>query len=174
MTPMPRLLPGAAVALSLLVAGCAAAPDSRSAQQAVTPQSMVAAIRAAAGDADGELAVQPLRDTRVEDLRAEAARLEAAGDVAGAARALDQALEVVGNDPALLQERAELAVLQQDFALAGQLAERAYALGAQVGPLCRRHWTTLEQLRLRDGDDAGAASARAQVEACRVTGPERY
>ena len=88
--------------------------------------------------------------------------------------ALDQALAVVDNDPALLQERAELAVLQQDFALAAQLAERAYALGAQVGPLCRRHWATLEQLRLRTGDADGVASARAQIEGCRVSGPERY
>lgn len=170
----PRHPTAAAVLLPLLLAGCGAGPDARPAHPALAPEAMVAAIRAAAGDADGELAVQPLRDTRVEDLRAEAARLEAAGDISGAARALDQALEVVGNDPALLQERAELAVLQQDFALAGQLAERAYALGAQVGPLCRRHWATLEQLRLRDGDAAGVASARAQVEACRVTGPERY
>lgn len=174
MTRIPRHRFAAAALVLLLLAGCGAGPDTRPANPAFAPEAMVAAIRAAAGDADGELAVQPLRDTRVEDLRAEAARLEAGGDVAGAARALDQALEVVGNDPALLQERAELAVLQQDFALAGQLAERAYALGAQVGPLCRRHWTTLEQLRLRDGDAAGAASARAQVEACRVTGPERY
>ena len=173
MTPMPSLLPVAAVALSLLVAGCAAAPESGSAPT-VTPQAMVAAIRAAAGEADGELAVQPLRDPRVEDLRAEAARLEAAGDVAGAVRALDQALAVVEGDPALLQDRAELAVLQQDFALAARLAERAYALGAQVGPLCRRHWATLEQIRLRQDDAAGVASARTQIQGCLVTGPERY
>ena len=173
MIPMPRLLPVAAVALSLLVAGCTA-PASRSAHPAATPQAMVAAIRAAAGEAEGELAVQPLRDPRVEDLRDEAARLQAAGDVAGAVRALDQALAVVEGDPALLQERAELAVLQQDFALAAQLAERAYALGAQVGPLCRRHWATLEQIRLREGDAAGVASARTQIQGCRVAGPERY
>src|SRR5690606_37333056 len=133
MTRIPRHRFAAAALVLLLLAGCGAGPDTRPANPAFAPEAMVAAIRAAAGDADGELAVQPLRDTRVEDLRAEAARLEAGGDVAGAARALDQALEVVGNDPALLQERAELAVLQQDFALAGQLAERAYALGAQVG-----------------------------------------
>jgi len=174
MIRMSRFPVPAALAAVFLLAGCGGGPQARSAHPVIAPEAMVSAIRAAPGDADGELAVQPLRDPRVEDLRAEAERLEAAGDVAGAARALDQALAVVDNDPALLQERAELAVLQQDFALAAQLAERAYALGAQVGPLCRRHWTTLEQLRLRTGDADGAASARAQVEGCRVSGPERY
>lgn len=174
MTPMPRCLRPALLVLVLLGAGCAGHPESRPVEPAVAPAAMVAAIRAAAGDGDGELAIQPLRDPRVEDLREAAARHEAAGDFAAAADALDQALEVVDSDPALLQERAELALLQQDFVLAGRLAERAWALGAQVGPLCRRHWATLEQLRLRDGDAAGAAQARARIDDCRVAGPERY
>lgn len=141
---------------------------------ALEPAAMVAAVRAAAASDEAELAIQPLRDPRIEDLRAEAERLEANGDVAGAARALDLALEEVGSDPALLQERAELALLQRDFALAASLAERAYALGSRVGPLCRRHWATLEQLRLSEGDAAGVEAARAGIEACRVTGPARY
>lgn len=174
MIHLPRFLYATIVVAPLLAAGCASSPPATSAHPAIAPQAMVAAIRAAADGGDGELEVQPLRDPRIEDLRAEAARLEAAGDVAGAAHALDRALDVVDNDPALLQERAELALLQQDFALAGRLAERAWAMGAQVGPLCRRHWATLEQLRLNDGDAAGVASARTQVEGCRVTGPERY
>lgn len=171
MSRIPQLLPACAV-LALLLAGCGA--GTRIGNPSIAPAAMVAAIRAAAGDSGGELAVQPLRDPRVEDLRAEADRLEAAGNVAGAVRALDEALAVVDNDPALLQERAELAVLQRDFALAAQLAERAFALGAQIGPLCRRHWATLEQIRLRAGDAAGVASARAQIEGCRVSGPVRY
>ena len=58
--------------------------------------------------------------------------------------------------------------------IAARMAERAYALGARVGPLCRRHWATLEQLRQAEGDAAGVGSAREQIQACRVTGPERY
>lgn len=162
----------------VLMAGCTGSPDSTRTQtgtpSAIAATAAVAAVRAAGADDEAELAVAPLRDPRVEDLRIEAERLEAAGDIGGAARALDLALEEVQDDPALLQERAELALLQQDFALAGTLAERAYALGSQVGPLCRRHWATLEQLRLRESDAAGAAAARAQVEGCRVAGPERY
>ncbi|MDQ3494466.1 MAG: hypothetical protein M3485_02780, partial [Pseudomonadota bacterium] len=69
-----------------------------------TPQQQVAAIRAVAGDGRGELAVQPLRDPMVEDLREEAQRREARRDYAGAAVALDRAMEIVSDDPALLQE----------------------------------------------------------------------
>lgn len=171
---LPRL---AALAAALALAACASppptAPDTAPVAT-IPPQTMVEAIRAAAGDGDGELAVQPLRDPMVEDLRDRAVALEGQGDLDGAAAALDQALEIVDGDPALLQERAEVAILQNDFARATQLAERAYALGAQVGPLCRRHWITLEQVRLSTGDAAGAVQARGQADGCRVAGPARY
>lgn len=151
-----------------------ATPPAPPPATSATPQEMVALIRGAAGDGDGELAVQPLRDPMVEDLRERAVALEAQGDLAGAVSALEQALGIVDSDPALLQERAELAILERDFARAGALAERGYALGAQVGPLCRRHWVTLEQVRLMAGDVAGATSARTQADGCRVAGPQRY
>lgn len=172
-TLLPRATP---ILLAAGLAACASAPaDPPVADPAgVSAEQMVASIRAAAGDGDGELAVQPLRDPRVEDLRQQAARLEAQRDYAGAVDALDRALRIVDDDPALLQERAEVALLLGDYAAADRLAQRAYALGAQVGPLCRRHWATLEQLRVRAGDAAGAASAREQIAGCKVAGPERY
>lgn len=161
----------------LLLLACATAPVSEEAAQSLTsatPAQMVAAIRGAAGDGSGELSVQPLRDPMVDDLRERAEHLHAGGDHAAAAAALDQALELAPEDPALLQERAEAAIWLRDFSTAGALAERAYALGAQVGPLCRRHWATIEQVRLVDGDAQGAASAKAQVDGCKVAGPERF
>lgn len=158
------------------LAACATPTDRPAATPltTATPAQMVAAIRAAAGDGEGELAVQPLRDPAVEDLREDAQRLEAQGDPAAAAEALDRAIAIVSDDPALLQERAELALLLGDPALAGALAERAHRLGAQVGPLCRRHWATLEQVRLLAADPAGAAEARARVAACTLAPPPRY
>ena len=109
-----NLLSRPCVALCLLLAaGCASVPEQpRQVGSEAVPAAMVAAVRAHAAADDAELAVQPLRDPRVEDLRADAARLEAAGDLAGAARALDEAMAIVGNDPALMQERAEVALLQ--------------------------------------------------------------
>lgn len=166
----------AALAAALLVAGCASAPPPAGPEPLTTdtPAQMLAAIAAAAGSGEGELAVQPLRDPMVEDLREQAQDALARQQPDEAAAALDQALEIVAEDPALLQERAEVALLQREFERAGQLAERAWALGAQVGPLCRRHWATIEQVRLVAGDAEGAATARSQLDACKVAGPERF
>jgi Flp pilus assembly protein TadD len=158
-------------------AGCAtptppSATDGSPAAASATE--MVAAIRAAGIAGADELAVQPLRDPAVEDLRQEAQRLEAAGRLADAAGALDRAIEIVTDDPALLQERAELALLSGDPALAGALAERAHRLGSQVGPLCRRHWATIAQVRLHARDAEGAAAATGSIDACTLAPPPRY
>ena len=133
----------------ILLAGCVSAPvpETPAARDPVTPEQRVAAIHAAAGADDRELAVQPLRDTQVEDLRETAQQARAARNVAAAADALNQALLLVPDDPAVLQERAEVALLQGDYARADTLAQRAFQLGSQVGPLCRQHWETVRQVR---------------------------
>ena len=165
----------AAAAVLLLVA-CATPPSAppSAALTSASPEAMVAAIRAAAGNDDGELAVQPLREPMVEDLREDALRLQSQQRYAEAAAALDQALALVPGDPALLQERAEAALLLRQFDAAERLARQAYELGARVGPLCRRHWATVRQARLVAGDAAGAQAAQVQVEACKVAGPNRF
>ena len=138
----------------------------------ITPEQRVAAVRAAAGNDDKEFAVQPLRDPMVEDLRQSATRLESRKQYADAAKALDQALTITPEDPAVLQERAEVSLLLGDFGNAETFARRAYALGAKVGPLCRRHWAAIEQsLKARDAD---AEEARRQTAACKVATPERF
>lgn len=165
------------LAMALLaVAACASAPPAPTTPvlTTATPAEMVARVRAAAGDGQGELNVQPLRDPGVEDLRQRAARLEAQGYLDDAAAALDEAVALVPHDPALLQERAELALLMSEFERAGELAARGQATGSGVGPLCRRHWATLEQVRLVQGDAEGAAEAKAAIEACRVAPPQRW
>lgn len=174
--PRARGLRAAPAALALALAACASAPMSPATPPltTATPAQMVAYIRDTAGDGDGELDVQPLRDSQVEDLRQQAERLERQGHPADAAAAMDQAIELVPDDPALLQERAEVAILLGDTAQAGELAARALALGSGVGPLCRRHQATLEQAALARGDAGAAAVARAAIEACRVAPPPRW
>ena len=136
----------------------------------VAPEQRLAAVIAAAGADDRELAVQPLRDPEVEDLRITATRAVAARDYGSAADALNQALLIVADDPAVLQERAEVALLQSDYARAETLSQRALDLGSKVGPLCRRHWATVEQARLALGQIEPAAAAHAQIETCTVAG----
>src|SRR5688500_133613 len=152
-----RALAFAAMAAALSACATAPAPEPEFVST-IPPETLVAAIRAAAGDADAELAVQPLRDSMVEDLRQQATHLERKRLYRAAATTLDQALAINPEDPALLQERAEAAVLLRDFDNAEALARRAYDLGAKVGPLCRRHWATVKAIR---GQRVEAASAKA-------------
>jgi len=160
--------------VAVLLAACATPPAPPPAPAGPAPEAMVAAIRAAAGPDSQELNVQPLRDTMVEDLRRQAEELERKHLYRASADALDRAIAIQPEDPALLQERAEAAVLLRDFEGAESLAQRAYAQGAQVGPLCRRHWATIEQVRKVRGDAAGAIEARTKLDACTVAPPPRY
>jgi tetratricopeptide (TPR) repeat protein len=198
-----RIHPIRAFSSAVVVAalsGCATAPAPEPAfVSTIAPETMVAAIRAAAGDADAELAVQPLRDSTVEDLRQQAAHLEGKRLYRAAANALDQALAINPEDPALLQERAEAAVLLREFDDAEALARRAYDRGAKVGPLCRRHWATVKAVReqrveaasakaalAKRAEDvashstqvatlvAGVAEAEGHIQSCKVAGPNRF
>ncbi|KAF1715274.1 hypothetical protein CSC74_14075 [Pseudoxanthomonas yeongjuensis] len=140
----------------------------------VAPELRLANVVAASKGADDrELAVQPLRDPQVQDLRDDAAAAIAARDYPAAAEALNQALLIAPDDPAILQERAEAALLQSEYERAETLAKRAFDLGSKVGPLCRRHWATIEQARLARGLQQDAVSAHTQIEACTVAGLNR-
>lgn len=173
---MKKFLLPAALALSLALAACTTAPEppaKPSVPQIAPEQRLAAAVAASAGADDRELTVQPLRDPQVQDLRDAAAAAIAARNYAAAAEALNQALLIVADDPAVLQERAEVALLQADNERAETLAKRAFDLGSKVGPLCRRHWATIEQARLARGLAQDAASAHAQIQGCTVPGFQR-
>jgi tetratricopeptide (TPR) repeat protein len=167
----------------------------------VTVEQMVATIRQAAETSATELDVQPLRDPQVEDLRQQAAALQAGGHHQQAAALLQEALEVNPDDPAVLQEVAEAHLYLWQFDEAEKAARRAHGLGSGVGPLCRRHWATVEQvaqarLAIAADPDPGqrgraaiepglaaqtaqqarvdAAAAREAREACTVSAPQRF
>ncbi len=182
----------------LLLAACTSAPPAPE-WTGPTPEQLVAEIRAAGAFETGELDVQPLRDPMAEDLRVQATQFESARRYPDAADALDKALAIAPEDPALLQERAEVAVLQKNLDRAAALARDAYALGGKVGPLCRRHWATIRQqlayrqrgLQLRangklkgeklaqwERESAEVATLLVDAERkqsdCTLTGPPRY
>ncbi|QNP41273.1 hypothetical protein [Lysobacter solisilvae (ex Woo and Kim 2020)] len=180
-------------AFALLLGACAT-PAPQPAAPAFDAVAVVQAIRAAGAASSSELDVQPLRDPQVEDLREQAEQLQARRMYRGAADLLDRALQLNADDPALLQERAELAFLLRDVAQAQQLAKQALALGSTTGPLCRRHWETQLQAALlrandrviRRGESEAAAvarvgaaaaevrNARVQREACTVAALDRF
>jgi hypothetical protein len=167
----------------LVIAACTTSPPTAKAPlPAFDAGAAVTAIRAAGEASSSELDVQPLRDSRVEDLRQQATALEARRLYRAAADALDQALAITADDPALLQERAEIALLLHALPDADRYARQALATGSQVGPLCRRHWETLAQVRtiqagtapVTAADPTSAAAARRQRDACTVAAPNRF
>ncbi|GGD35380.1 hypothetical protein [Pseudoxanthomonas indica] len=159
----PRLL---VLSLTLLLGACATeAPPESPAVATRTPAQMLAAVQQAGqGQDERELDVQPLRDNEVEDLREMAVAATRRGENDAAAASLDQALAIVPQDPAVLQERAEVALLQSDFDRAEADALRAIALGSEVGPWCRRHWETVHQVRARRHEVAAAPIKRPNEE----------
>lgn len=164
------------VALACAASGCVSGDEAILTAPAVAtlpPEQMLAAVDAAAGPDDREVSVQPLRDPQVEDLRQDAERAVQSRDYPAAAEALNQALLIAADQPDILQARAEVALLQSDFQRAETLARRAFDLGSKVGPLCRRHWASIEQARLARGLKDDAASARVQIDACTVAGFNR-
>jgi hypothetical protein len=172
-----------AAAVALLLGGCATAPSTR---PVVAPApsfdapALVAAVRAAGTAGATEVDVQPLQDALVVDLRDQARRDEQAGRLSDAASALDRALAERPQDPTLLQERAEVALLQLDVEAAAGFARRAHAAGPTVGPLCRRSLEMLlriEGLHVAAGGDGAGARATAlaaQRDACTLKPPPRY
>jgi Flp pilus assembly protein TadD len=135
---------------------------------------MVAAIRAAGDRESSVIAVNPLGDPGVTGLQ-DAARADAsAGRYAEAAAKLDQALKLSPDSPALLQDRAEIAIRLGDFGGAEKLAHRSWSLGPKLGPLCARNWQTIVELRLHAGDEAGAATARKWLAQCHKAAVPRY
>ena len=175
MTPSTK---SSLLVLMLVLSGCAVTPSAPApgppATPAVAPEARLAnAIAAAKGSDDRELAVQPWRDPQVQDLREDSTAAIAVRNYAAAAEALNQALLIAADDPAILQERAEVALLQGENERAETLAKRAFELGSRVGPLCRRHWATIEQARLARGLAQDAQSAHVQIAACTVAGLNR-
>ncbi|QWP78748.1 hypothetical protein J5226_10265 [Lysobacter sp. K5869] len=154
-----------AALLAALATACSVAPPqpSQLAEANFNGEAAVAQVRAAAsGAAARELDVQPLRDPQVEDLRQKAEALEKSRKYAEAAAALDQALQINADDPALLQERAEAALLLHRLDDAERYALKAFDGGSQVGPLCRRHWAAIAQARQGKLDGVNAAMKLAK------------
>ena len=129
------LQPLALTGLSLALAACvsSAPPVPKPLVDTTTPAQRLAAVDAAAGPDDKELSVQPLREPQVEALRVTAQAQRQANALAAAASSLDHALEIVAGDPAVLQERAELALLQGQWAQAETFARKAIDLGSKTG-----------------------------------------
>ncbi len=161
--------------LSSLLAACAGAPEvaepSRVAKK--SPTDLLFEIRTAELEGNDALEVQPLEDSAVADLRAQAEAAEARGDFAAAELAYAQALGLLPESPGLLQARAEMLLVLGKLDSAESNAARAYELGPKLGPLCRRSWATVRLAREQRGNAAAASTAGEQAQRCATPPPVR-
>ncbi len=71
-----------------------------------------------------------------------------------------------------LQQHAERALRQADYATAQDLAMQSWRQGLHQGELCRRNWDVIAQARLHDPQLGNADAARQQAASClRATPP---
>ncbi|WP_240669080.1 tetratricopeptide repeat protein [Dyella sp. M7H15-1] len=135
---------------------------------------MVAEIQAAGERDKSVINVHPLVDPGITTLQDGARTDERNGQFDAAAAKLDMALKRSPNSPAVLQDRAELAIYMGHYDMAEQLAHQSWSLGSKQGPLCARNWQTIVEMRQRVNDTASAATASKSVEACREPGIQRF
>ena len=140
----------------------------------VTTYDLVASIRAAGAREKSVITVNGVMDPGVAALKDAAAREQSDGHYDQAATTLDRALKLSPDSPVLLQDRAEIAIEQKDFAKAEVLARKSWALGPKLGSLCARNWQTIVEIRLQARDLAGATAARKSVQECHKPDIPRY
>lgn len=163
----------AAGGAALLLAACSHPPLPPPAPARVSPTAMVEAIRAARVDDKSVVQIVPLRDPAVDGYLDKAHADEGAGKYKDALDKIDAALKLSPDAPDILQFRAEVEILLQDYPAADTDAQRAYALGPKVGGLCASNWQTVLEIAESKNDAAGVADARIKRDACHKAGPIR-
>lgn len=167
---------GGAMLLTIALAGCASAPSPPAAttRPEVDPAALLARLRAQAASEGAEsVDVVPLRDAERAHRLARAHQLAVRGEIAAARAEIAAALARSPDDPELLQEAAELALLERDWEQALRLAGRSYEHGPRLGELCRRNWLLVGAVRGVRADAEGEAMARYRLGLCSPPGPVR-
>lgn len=163
----------AAGSVTMLLAACSHPPLPPPASQRVSPTAMVVAIRAARVDDKSVVQIAPLRDPAVDGYLDKAHADEGVGKYKDALAKVDEALKLSPDAPDILQFRAELEILLENYPAADADAQRAYALGPKVGGLCASNWQTVLEIAQSKNDAAGVADARIKRDACHKAGPIR-
>lgn len=139
----------------------------------IAQRDWVTEIRQQAKSLASAVAVDPLADPALIDLKARATEEEAKQQFAEAHATIDRAIAIHPEDPSLYQWQAELALAQRKFADAETLAMKSYEMGPKLGEICARNWLTIRAARIERKQDANAESANAQVAGCQVAEPVR-
>lgn len=164
-----RYWPGAMVLTAIvLLSACqsAPAPIEPPPPPEPPPRDWVGEIRAEAAKIDRGGGAYPLADADVLWFRKRALTLEQERKFDEAETVLREALNIRQDDPALWQQRAEIALAKRNFTDAEAHAKTAEGLGIDFGELCVRIRLTQAAAREESADPAGADSLRSKAKDC--------
>ncbi|AVP96589.1 hypothetical protein C7S18_04950 [Ahniella affigens] len=130
------------------------------------PRDWVGEIRAEAAKVDQGGGAYPLADADVLWFRKRALTLVEQRKFDEAETVLREALSLRQDDPALWQQRAEIALAKRNFTDAEAHAKTAEGLGIDFGELCVRIRLTQAAAREESADPAGANSLRTKAKDC--------
>lgn len=162
-----------AIVATLLLAACSQPPMPPPATNRVSPTAMVEAIRAAGANDKSVVQVAPLRDPAVDGYLDAARTAEGAGKYTEALDKINAALKLSPDAPDILQFRAEIEILLENYPAAVADARQSYALGPKVGGLCASNWQTVLEVAQSQDNPQAASEARAQRDQCHKAGPVR-
>jgi len=102
-------------------------------------------------------------DGPVLSLLTTAQQQQGSGDLNGASSSLERAQRIAPREPQVLYRLAQVRLSQGDAAQAEQLAQRGLTYANGRPDLQASLWTTIAQAREKQGDTAGAATARQKA-----------
>ena len=111
----------------------------------------------------GALAADEQLDGPVLALLTTAQQQQSSGDLNGASSSLERAQRVAPREPQVLYRLAQVRMAQGDAAQAEQFARRGLTFASGRPDLQASLWGLIAQAREKQGDAAGAASARQKA-----------
>ena len=138
----------------------------------ISPDVMLAKIRANQ-QIQNELVFQAMPDDEVLDLIEQAKKAELAGDYQSANTYLSAALRINSSNPEVTQLKAEIALLQEYWFSAEQLALQSYKYGPKLGDICRRNWLTVHYAKMAQGQPMEDFELAKNLNDCTIVPPAR-
>ena len=138
----------------------------------ISPDVMLAKIRANQ-EVKNELVFQAMPDDEVLDLIEQAKKAELAGDYQLANTNLSAALRINSSNPEVTQMKAEIALLQEAWLNAEQLALQSYQHGPKLGDICRRNWLTVHYAKMAQGQPMEDFELAKNLNDCTIVPPAR-
>jgi lipoprotein NlpI len=156
----------------LLLSACSSQEQAVVKKPELTPAEMLAKIRANQ-DVQDELKFQTMPDDAIIDLLDKAKLAEQNGDYPLANVHLVEALRLNPQNPEVTQLQAEIALLQESWANAEQLALQSYQSGPKLGNLCRRNWLTVNYAKAAQGLPMADYELAKNLNECTIVPPAR-